>query len=147
MLATSRKRPHSAVVSPDKQNYSDFQPEESENINPSSLFFPQGERRRDLNIPQEADDRTKRVYVDAPVFSQSGLDESLIASEPLAKQSLMGIATGELIYYGDYFERNKLLRELTFERESRQLRFGSPYRIDLRSRNHNNEGINDDDDL
>ena len=88
----------------------------------TSLFFPSGERRRDL-FNQEISEATKRLRVDAPVFSSHGVNEGVAAMEPVANDALMGLATGELIFYGSYFEKNKLLRELTFEREAR-IRFG-----------------------
>ena len=119
----------------------------------TSLFFPSGERRRDL-FKQETSEATKRLRVDAPIFSSQGLNEGAAAMEPVANEALMGLATGDLIFYGNYFEKNKLLRELTFERETR-LRFGLGGRSEEQgndtSRLHsccgNDGGGDDDDDL
>jgi hypothetical protein len=94
-----------------------------ENLPSASLFFPSGERRMDLYMPETTSEATKRLRVDAPIFYSKGIDEAVAAEEPGANEALMGLASGSLIYYGDYFENNKLLRELAFERETR-LRFG-----------------------
>jgi len=96
----------------------------------TSLFFPSGERRRDL-CKQASSETSKRLQVDAPIFYSQGMDEGVAAMEPAAGEALMGLATGDLIFYGNYFEKNRLLRELTFEREAR-FRFGHQLENQLR---------------
>jgi len=101
---------------------SSLRDENAENASPTPLFFPSGVRRQDLHR-QDLSECIKRLRVDAPVFSERGLRDGLAAREPAANEALMRLATGELLYYGEYFEQNKLLRQLTFEREAR-LNFG-----------------------
>lgn len=130
-----RKRPHpsSAARSPDKfsnDNSHSESPSNSENVPPpASLFFPAGERRPDLER-QSSESNSKRLCVDAPNFSQKGLNEGLAAREPAARDALMGMATGALVYYGTYFEQNKILRELAFERETR-IKFGRRHQNEI----------------
>ena len=94
--------------------------EDAENVSPpASLFFPSGERRFDLYHPLSSE-CTKRLRVDAPVFCERGLNDGIAAREPAAGEALQGLATGTLLYYGNYFEQNRLLRGLTFEREARR---------------------------
>ena len=118
---------------------------ERDDTAPRSLFFPSGERRKDLDAQQD-DGTSKRFRVDAPVFYSQGLEGGIAASEPVAKDAWMGLATGHLVYYGGYFEQNKLLRELAFERESRQ-RFGKQTISMEAMTAAGGHGDNDDDDL
>ena len=120
----------------------------NENSPPASLFFASGERRLDLDRPSTSEEYTKRIRVDAPVFYERGLRDGIQACEPAAGEALMGLATGKLLYYGEYYEQNKLLRELAFEREARQ-QFGTRSSSNLNVREKFNYGGSevDDDDL
>jgi len=78
--------------------------------------------------------------MDSPFFCSQGINEGVAAYEPAANEALMGLATGDLVYYGKYFEMNKMLRQLTSERETR-VRFVSQTFLRQQS------GADEDDDL
>jgi hypothetical protein len=102
----------------------------------------------DLDNRQDRSEATqKRLRVDAPVFYSQGMREGAAALEPVANDALiMALATGDdVVYYGSYFEKNRLLRELTFEREARA-RFGVEHENNSRSSTIRSGQYNGDED-